>query len=354
MKVWAAVGILLFSAASLSFGQNIANWNGSLPGTGSPMGGAFPADFGRINGTVISSDGRPQKDVLVQIHDFGTRRVAASVYTDPDGGFSFDELPSGMYQVIATRDTDTVNAEVNVSGSVDGVTLRLSARDPNAPPAQSGRISLSELKAPPRAREAYAKAEQAAARGRSEEMFKHLQKALDIYPEYAPALSLRAAFLLDKDNVAQAVEDLDKAIHADSNFAQAHALMAGALNRMNKFDDAIRAADRASALAPTSWQPHYEMAKSYFGKADYQRALQQLTHAQSQLGQDYAPIHYVRAQVLLRLSNYTEAVNELTTFLKIAPNAPNAASVRNVVVRLNTFVNSGTELAKDEQRRPEQ
>lgn len=350
MKVWATVGILLFSAAPLSFGQNIANWNGSLPGMGSPTGGAFPADFGRINGTVISIDGRPQKDVLVQIHDFGTRRVVASVYTGRDGGFCFDELPSGMYEVIATRDTDTVNAEVNVSGSVDGVTLRLSARDPNAPPAQSGRICLSELKAPPRAREAYAKAEQAAARGRSEEMFKHLQKALDIYPEYAPALSLRAAFLLDKDNVAQAVEDLDKAIHADSSFAQAHALMAAALNRMNKFDDAIRAADRASALAPTSWQPHYEMAKSYFGKADYQRALQQLTHAQSQLGQDYAPLHFFRAKVLLRLSDYNDAVNELQTFLKMTPSDPTAASARDAIAQINALLTSGATIAKAEHK----
>ena len=349
MKALATLGILLFSSAVFCFGQITSSGTDSLQGTGS-FSRALSRDSGQVSGTVVSIDGRPQQDVLVHIHDFSTRSVAASVYTGPDGRFTFDALPTGSYELVATRDSDTVRAEVTVNGTSEIVTLRLNVRDPSAPPAQSGIVSLSQLKVPQRARDAYAKAEQAAAKGQSEEMLRHLQKALEIYPDYAPALTLRAAFSLDKDNATRALQDLDKAIHADSTFAQAHALRAAALNRMSKFDEALRSAERASSLAPTSWQPYYEMAKSYFGKTDYQRSLEQLTHARSELAQDYAPLLLLRAQVFLRVSNYAEASNDLTRFLKIAPNAPNAASVRNLLERLNAAVASGTEVVKDEPR----
>ena len=351
MKARVIPSILLFSATVLSFGQSMANWGtGSLPGMGSSSGRSFPENSGRISGNVFTTDGRPQRDALVQIHDFSTRSVVASVYTSPDGGFNFDMLPSGTYEVVANYGTGRVTADVNINGGFENVTLRLNTRDPNAPPTRNGMVSISELKAPQRARDAYAKAEDAALKGRPEEVFKNVRKALQIYPDYAPALTLRAAFSLDKDNVALAVEDLDKAIHADSTYALAHAVMAAALNRMNKFDEALRAADIASTLSPHSWQPYFEMANSYFAKTDYQRALQQLTHAQSELVQDYAPLHFFRAKVLLRLSDYNDALNELQTFLKIAPNDPKAASVRDAITQINTLLTSGAEIGKAEHK----
>jgi len=290
--------------------------------------------------------------VLVEIHDFSSRSVVASVYTNPNGGFNFDTVPNGNYELIATHGTDSVREDVRVRGSLEVVNLRLNTRDPNAPPSQNGMVSLAELEVPQRARDSYAKAQQSAVKGRPEEVLKHLEKALAIYPEYAPALTMRAAFSLDKGNITLAIDDLDKAIHADSRYALAHALMAAALNRTNKFDQALKAADRASSLSPNSWHPYFEMAKSYFGKADYQRALQQLTHAQSELPQEYAPLHLLRGQVFLRLNNYAEATKELTTFLKIAPNSPKAATVRDVLAQINAFVAPGPEFSKQQQPRP--
>jgi tetratricopeptide (TPR) repeat protein len=217
------------------------------------------------------------------------------------------------------------------------VNLRLNTSDSKTAAGGNALVSMAELKVPQRARDAYSKAEQAIAKHRPAEVSKYLEKALEIYPAFAPALTLRGALSLDKDDLTAAVGDFEKAIHADSTYAMAYGAMASALNRMNKFDDALRAAERASSLSPNSWQPYFEMAKAYFSKADYQRALQQLTRAQGQISQEYPPLHLLRANALLGLKNYADAAAELKSFLRIAPKDPNASAVRDTLGKLAAF-----------------
>ena len=345
MKTCAA-GILLFSMSTLSFAQGLSDWETrslgqDRSGMASPFGRTLSGDTGTITGTVVSLDGRPQKDVLIQIHDFGGSGVVASTYTNMAGAFSFETVPYGTYELVANRETQSIREHVDVRDSFSVVNLRLNAPDPNAVPSRNGLVSLTELKVPQRARDAYSKAEQAVAKHRPAEVSKYLQKALEIYPAYAPALTLRGALSLDKNDLTAAVDDFEKAIRADSAYAMAYGAMAAALNRLNKFDEALRAAERASTLSPNSWQPHFEMAKAYVAKADYQRALQHVAHAQGQMSQEYPPLHLLRANVLLGLNNYDEAAAELKSFLKIAPNDPNASAARDALGRLAAFATSG-------------
>jgi len=113
--------------------------------------------------------------------------------------------------------------------------------------------------------------------------------------------------------------------------------MTAALNQLNKFDEALRSAERAVTLAPRSWQTYFEMAKAYVGKADYQRALQQLTRAQGLNPADYAPIHLVRAHVMLSLKDYSSAMNELQVFLRLAPQDPNSAAAKTTLEKLKAL-----------------
>jgi hypothetical protein len=346
MKAYAVIGIFLFSMTILSFAQDPSDWgarsfpqNGS--NTGSPFGRPFSTENGRITGTVVAQDGKPQEDVRVQIHDFATGGILASVYTGLSGSFSFDMLPYGRYEITATRGIASVRQDIEVRDSFSVVNLSLSTSDPNAAPGRNAFVSVAELKVPQRARDAYIKAENAMMKNQPEKISKYLQKALEICPTYTRALTLRGALLLEKGELTSAIDDFDKAIHSDSTYALAHTGMAAALNRLNKFDDALRAAERASTLAPNFWQPYFEMAKSYLGKTDYQRALQQLTHAQGQITQDYAHLHLLRANAFLALNHYQDAAAELKLFLRIAPSDPNAPAVRETLDQVKAFIASG-------------
>ena len=345
MKACTAVGSCIFSIAVLSFAQAPSDWGTqSLPrdrsNMGSPFGGSLAAETGGISGTVVTLDGKPQSQVMVEIRSFASGRILASSYTDASGGFTFNGLPYGNYEVVANAQAASVRQEVEVQNSFAIVSLRLETADPHAVPSSSGLISAAELKAPQRARDAYQKAEQAIAKHRTEDISKYLEKALKIYPSYAPALTLRGALSLDKEDLAAALDDFEKAIHADSTYAMAYGAMAAALNRLNRFDEALRAAERASSLSPNSWQPYFEMAKSYAAKTDYTHALQQLAHAQGQLTAEWPPLHLLRANVLLGLNNYTDAANELQMFLKIAPTDANASAARETLEQINAFIAS--------------
>jgi hypothetical protein len=357
MKANAVLGMLLVSMAALSFAQDASDWGARpLPqdrsDQGSPFGRSFSSESGRIQGNVLTLDGQPERNAHVQIHDFRTGRILGSVETNVSGAFSFDMLPYGSYEVIATDGTASVRQDVEVMDSFSTVNLRLNASDPNAASSGDGLVSVAELRIPQRARDAYAKAQDAMMKNQPEKISKYLQKALEICPTYTQALTMRGALLLDKGDLTSAIDDFDRAIHSDSRYALAHAEMAAALNRLNKFDDALRAAERASTLNPNSWQPYYEMAKSYLGKTDYQRALQQLTHAQSQMTQDYAPLHLLRASAFLALKNYSDAAAELRFFLRIvSKDDPTAARAKDALAQINAFVSSKAIMATTEQQR---
>lgn len=344
MKAGPVVAVsCLFSIAVLSVAQDASDWGTrSVARDRSNMGSPFDRtpseETGAITGTVVTPDGRPQSDVLVQIQGFASGRVVASSHTDISGAFRFNGLPYGMYEIIANLQAASVRQEVEVQNGFAIVSLRLETSDPHAIPSSSGLVSAAELMAPQRARNAYQKAEQAIAKHRTEDTSKYLEKALKIYPSYAPALTLRGALSLDKEDLAAALDDFKKAIQADSTYAMAYGAMAAALNRLNRFDEALRAAERASSLSPNSWQPYFEMAKSYAAKTDYTRALQQLAHAQGQLRAEWAPLHLLRANVLLGLNNYADAADELQIFLQIAPKDPNASAVRETLDQINVFI----------------
>jgi len=340
-----AVGVLLGFLGVLSFGQDGPGWGVHSP-AGRDMDPIFGekafAASGRVIGTVVSLDGKPQPDVSVEVRDLGTARVFGSRYTDGSGSFSFDMVPYGMYEVVANYSLSSVREQIDVRDSFVEVSLRLPPSGPGSASGQSALVSVVELRIPKRARDAYLRAQQAMTKHQPEQVAKYIQKALEIYPTYAPALTMRGILTLDGGDTTAAVGDFEAAIRADNSFALAYTGMAAAFNELKKFDDALRAADRATSLSPTSWQPYFEMGKSYIGKADYQGALQQLIHAQQQLGHEYPPLRLARACAFWGLAKYEDAATELKSFLRMAPKDPRASGVRDTLAKISAFIASDT------------
>src|SRR5260370_36617879 len=125
------------------------------------------------------------------------------------------------------------------------------------------------------------KAEDAASQRNSAEAEKHVAKALEIYPKYSAALTLRAFLKLDTKDQAGAIDDLQKAIEYDGSYGLAYVGMGAALNAAKKFDEAIRTLERAQSLMPNAWQTYYEMGKSFLRKARYQDTRRHFSNAES-------------------------------------------------------------------------
>ena len=294
-----------------------------------------------ISGVVVGSDGSPLPDVRIEIRNEQTASSVASGYTNGSGAFEFDRLPMAAYDVSATRGLAESHEHLALGDVGANLKIRLTTAGSAASQADgSATVSVAEYRVPQKARDAFHKAEAALAKSRPDEVARQLAKALEAYPDYAPALTLRGVTSLDALNPQAAINDFDRAIHSDPNYALAYTAMAAALNQLSKFDDALRSGDRAVSLAPRSWQSYFEMAKSYVGKADYEHALQQITKAQQLVPTEYPPIHLVRAHVMLALKNYAEAMTELQAFLTLAPHDPNSGAARETLEKVKAFTAS--------------
>jgi tetratricopeptide (TPR) repeat protein len=167
-----------------------------------------------------------------------------------------------------------------------------------------------------------------------EDAQKHLQRALEIYPNYADALTMRAILELTDRNVAAAVSDTQKAIQSDGSYALAYTVMGSALNASGSFDEALRVLQRGQSLAPDAWQTYFEQGKAYLGKSDYQASIQQLDRAAS-LAQDQFPmIHVLRARALMGLNQNGDAVAELEAYLAKEPNGGESAQARAMLEKV--------------------
>lgn len=323
------LAVALTTLSSLCFAQIMA-----LP-TDRSRDNSFASRFGNgsasVDGTVVNAlDSRPLQGARVELRDPSHGTVVTSTYTNGAGAFEFASVPQGFYQVVAVLGVSQVDERVDVSSFRTMVSLRMPVNNPPAGGNTGSTISVAQYRIPQKARNEFQKAQEASAKLNLEEARKHVARALEHFPAYADALTLRAILNLSTDLPA-AVADLEKAIQSDGNCALAYTVLGSALNMQSKFDEALKTLERGQSLSPDSWQSYFEMARSYLGKMNYQAALRQLERAQSLTPAEYPPIRLIRAQVLLGLKEYAGAMADLQAFLQKDPGGPNSAAAQHML-----------------------
>jgi tetratricopeptide (TPR) repeat protein len=293
---------------------------------------------GSVSGMVRSTKGAPVGDARVELHNAKTGELFTSGYTNAQGAFEFANVPNGVYELIATSGLSEVRENVNVPAPPGiSVIIATASHGADAVPGE-GTVSVAQFKVPRKARDLFKKAQDAAHKNKLEDVNKYLTQALEIYPAFAEALTFRGILKLDANQVTAAIDDLEKAVRYDANAGMSYLVLGAAYNLAKRFDVALRISDHGVGLMPTAWQGYFEMAKSYIGKADYPRAIQQIDRAISLAPQDFAPVHLVKAHALLSLKNYSEAMGELQAFLERAPkNDPNTAQAMAMMDQAKAF-----------------
>jgi tetratricopeptide (TPR) repeat protein len=266
--------------------------------------------------------------------------MVGSAYTNPSGHFEFSRLAPGIYTVVATSGLQQASERVDASNFSNSVNVRMQGAGAPTDGVAGNSISIAQYRVPAKAREAYRKAHEAVEKDKMDDAHKHLAKALELCPNYADALTLRAVLALNQRDSQSAVADLDKAIQADGNYAMAYMVMGSALNMQGKYDEAIRTLQRGQSLAPNYWQGYFEMGKSYIGKTDYPSALRQFDRAESLAPADYPLISLLRAHALLAMKQYPEAMTALQAYLQKDPHGPNSEQAHKMLEQTQAYVAS--------------
>lgn len=158
------------------------------------------------------------------------------------------------------------------------------------------------------------------ARGAYDPAKTNYEQALKLKPNYAPALYGLGKISFNQKKYSAALENYVKSSEADNNFAPAFFQKGLIFYLLDKFSDAIDAYTRYDQLVPGSPRGKTYLAKSYYGKGDYDKAMEILNEVLAK-DPEYSEANKYAAYVMIEKKEYAKADEY---FAKVKPEDLNA------------------------------
>lgn len=332
-----------------------------------------------IVGNVALADGSsPSDPIQVQLKCHGS--VVQSVYTGPDGRFSFrmnersaSAGPGGKTQAgaggfdasiggpsipadvdgrgqtgnIAFRRTDLsqCQCEASLAGyKSDPVRLGVRSRFDNPDigvillypigSVKGSTVSASTSKAPKKAMDAYEKAKQELSKEKVKysKVVENLQKAVGIYPEFAEAWQFLGETYLMEGKEPEARDAFRQAIEADPQYLPPYATLGELELRANNVEEAARLTSRAIELNPYAMASQYFYAIAQYYLGDLGKAEESLRKVQaSSEAERYPASHRLLGGIYSERGEHGAAAEEFRRFLETNPPESDAEEVRKIL-----------------------
>lgn len=201
--------------------------------------------------------------------------------------------------------------------------------------APGNTISVTSMAAPKDAMRAYEKAEKALEE-KPEEAEKQLDKAVNIYPQFAAAWNLLGNMHREHNKVDSARTEYAKAIAADPQYVNPIYGLTIIATQEKKWDEAAHLSDQVLKLNASAFP------LAYFFNAAANYNLQKNEAAEDSAKKFKAlDTHHEHPDVCLLLSyiysnkqDFAGAAREIRDYLAASPNSPNADSLRTEAKRL--------------------
>ncbi|HWS86289.1 MAG TPA: tetratricopeptide repeat protein [Pyrinomonadaceae bacterium] len=285
------------------------------------------------------SDGRIR--VLLESTSSGT----LSVMTDPNGHFRFTSLMAGSYTVVveaneqyeAARESVFIEQQTNrvfrvatprVATVYINLRFRRAADGETRPP---GVLNAALANVPKPAVELYQKGVEAARKNENVRAADLLRMAVDAHPNFPPALyELGVAYLKLKlpEKAAEALAASLKLAPEDHGALLAYGRALLELRRPAEAEEQFRKALKKNAASPSA---HLYLGMILLGRREFEEAERVLRASADAGGPEGVRAHYFLGGLYWELKQYKRAADELETYLKLAPGAPDADRVRATI-----------------------
>jgi len=216
------------------------------------------------------------------------------------------------------------------------LTLRSLRRADGTTPAEdvpSGEISVADYSIPEKAREEFAKGEAALRKKMPAEGAKHFQNAVKTYENYPQAYRMLGEAYLQEKDWKRAETALRHSIELDPKLAPSYVDLGAVENQEKNYPAAEEALKKGLELSPDSTPAKYELAKTYWSEGRWQDALP-LAEATVKAVPDLAAAHALLGNILLRGRNAPDALKEYQVYLRLDPDGPMAAEVRDAIAKI--------------------
>jgi tetratricopeptide (TPR) repeat protein len=199
-------------------------------------------------------------------------------------------------------------------------------------------VSKNQLLTPQKALKATARAREDLLSGRGESARKEIQRALVISPHCALALSLQGVVSYQDKDYAEASRAFQRSIEEDPTLGAAYVGLGAVLIIQRRFREAFIPLDRAVALLPDSWFPHYQTALAHLGLGEAASGLKEIADGEHFAGEDAetrSGFAYVRALAYLQLKDSGAAKESLQQAVKCSPNGAYAPLAKKRLEQLS-------------------
>ena len=292
-----------------------------------------------IYGKVSLPNGRPASHVVVKIN--GLTGLDRQTQTDDQGSYQFPSIPGGRYRVQATSPADSslssdpVEADTSRSGLGNRVQVHIHMRAASSNTKETrkpGVLSVAEAtqRVPKDARKAYEQGLKLKDDKKSEQALASFGRAIEIYPEYFQALAARGDVHVGGGKIDQAFEDFERALKLNGEYVTALRGAGFCELQRQKLNEAARYFVRALDVDPNDANSHLFLGITLIGLNQSALAEQALRQALKIDAEAAMTAHVYMADIYTRDRQYKQAADELQTYIRARPNAPNADRLKKM------------------------
>jgi len=184
---------------------------------------------------------------------------------------------------------------------------------------QAETVSVHELLVPGGAIKEFQRSQKAVRSGNFESAAEHLQKALQIYPNFVQAHNNLGASYIQLNQYERAIPEFQKAIDLDPKILEAYRNLGLGLFLLGRYPEAEIAARQAMQLNPRLGLARYTLGRILAAEGSTSAEAEQLLRGTTS---EFVDARLPLAQVLLNKRDTEQAANELRTYLKSADADP--------------------------------
>lgn len=276
-----------------------------------------------------------------------------TVLSDGNGNFSFQSLRPGNYIVIIDGGEffDTVREQVfidpsNVQTSRGpasfpmsrpyNLQIYLQPKNETAAAHKPGVFNAALATVPKPAVELYEKGMEFARAGETDKAIDQLKRAVELHPDFALALNELGVQYMKKGEYDKAAEALARVVHLSPHAAEPILNYGIALFNQKKLPEAEVQLRAAVKKNDHSFAAHHYLGMTLIGRKSYADAEAELRRAIELGGPRAGLAHYYLGGVYWQTGKLQQAADELETYLKLEPKAPQADKIRGTIKDLRS------------------
>jgi tetratricopeptide (TPR) repeat protein len=201
-------------------------------------------------------------------------------------------------------------------------------------------ISVTSMMAPKDAAKAYEHGLQSLLKDKPADAAKDFEKAVAIYPKYADAWFKLGKVRIEQKQIEPARVALKKSIEADPKLVAPYIELGLLAAKDSNWQESVKYLDRAMELDAADFpQAWYADAVANYNLKQYDAAEKSAREAVKLDPKRINPRSgYLLGLVLAEKRDYAGAAAELTAYIKLAPNAPDAAQVKEQLAQLEKLM----------------